>query len=155
MLHSKKFFLVYTETLMTSFFDLRFLEVLRIVERTNAIFGILRKFWARNMCFYAKILIWKFCLFDLTLTWPPSNVKLDDVIGSNDCHHRYMRTKWPRKHVSRGMFVTFIVTFCDPTFCDLFAASLTHLRAQKVETLHCDLWPDLTRDLILKMLSMD
>ena len=75
----------------------------------------------------------------------------------------------------------FIVTFCDLTltltFCkytlrtyavsfpdiypalwvSLTSARLTDPRAQKVITLHCDLWPDLdlTRDLNLKMLSMD
>ena len=41
-----------------------------------------------------------------------SKVKLDDVIGSNNHHHRYLRAKWLRKHVSHGMFVTFI--FSDP-----------------------------------------
>ena len=39
----------------------------------------------------------------------------------------------------------------------LFAARLTDPRAQKVKTLHCDLWPDLdlTRDLNLKILNLD
>ena len=36
------------------FFDLQYLWILHIVETTNDIFGIMRKFWVRNLCFYAK-----------------------------------------------------------------------------------------------------
>ena len=61
-------------------------------------------FEQETCAFYVKMLIWK---FDLTLICRPSTVRLNGVIGSNDCHHRYLRAKWPRKHVSHGMFVTF------------------------------------------------
>ena len=77
----------------------------------------------------------------------------------------------------------FVVTFCDLTLTltlcnyalrpyavsfvdisavlwvsvDLLSARLTDPRAQKLKTHYCDLWPDLdlTRDLNLKILSMD
>ena len=67
-----------------------------------------RKFWVRNLCFYAKIFIWKFNLFDLAFTCPPPKVNYDDVIGSNDHHFRYLRIKWPRKYVRHDMFVILI-----------------------------------------------
>ena len=53
-------------------------------------------------------------LFDLTLTCPPLKVRLDDVIGSNDCRNQYLRAKWPRN------YIIFLVARhsdmpCDPT----------------------------------------
>ena len=120
----------------------------------------------------------------LTWPWPLTSTKfrLDYVIGPTDCQHRYLRAKWPRKHVSHRMFVTFLwwpfvtwpwarplakipfVLMQYPFWTSiqhfgrvwpLFAARLTDPRAQKVKTLHCDIWPDLdlTRDLNLKILT--
>ena len=43
------------------------------------------------------------------LTWSPSTVKLDDVMGSNVLHYRYLHAKCRGKHVSHGMLVTFIL----------------------------------------------
>ena len=34
-------------------------------------------------------------LIDLHLAWAPSNVKLDNVIWSNDHHYQYLCAKWP------------------------------------------------------------
>ena len=68
--------------------------------------------------FYVKILIWKFDL--IWPDWPPSKARLDDVIGLNDCHHRYLRAKWPRKQVSHGMFVTSILWWPFVTWPRLF-----------------------------------
>ena len=106
----KKVFVIQSEKLMTSFFALQVLTFYASYKKTNYIFGILRKFWTRNMCFLCiniDLKIWP--NLDLTLNLPPSKVKLDDVIGSNDSHHRDLRAKWPWKHVSHGMFVTFIL----------------------------------------------
>ena len=72
-------------------------------------FGILTKFRARNMCFLYKTMIWKYDLIwrDLDLTsiqksgWKTSHSQMS--------HYWYIRAKWPRKHVSHGMFVTFIL----------------------------------------------
>ena len=82
----------------------------------------------KYVLFVQKKMIWKFDLFHLTLTWPPSKVNFDDVIGSDAHHYRYLRVKWPRKRVSLGMFVTFI--FCDLLWPDfnLFRHNLcTHV----------------------------
>ena len=59
-------------------------------------------------CAFMQNIDLKIWPFYLTLTWPPSKVNFDDVIGSNDHHYRYLRVKWLRKHVSHGMSVTFI-----------------------------------------------
>ena len=50
------------------------------------------------------------------LTWPwhavRQKIKFDDVIWLNYHHHRYLRVKWPRKHVLPGMFMAyFLVTW--------------------------------------------
>ena len=55
----------------------------------------------------AKVLILNLTLFHLTLTWLPSKVKFDDVIGSNAHHYRRLHAKWSRKLVSHSMLVTF------------------------------------------------
>ena len=38
-------------------------------------------------------------LLNLILTCPSSKVRLDDLIVSNDCHHQYLRVKWPRNYI--------------------------------------------------------
>ena len=65
----------------------------------------MEKFWFENLN-----------LFDLTLTWNPSKVKFDDIIGCNHNHCRYPRTEWPIKLVLHGMLeLLFLATFCDLT----------------------------------------
>ena len=72
-------------------------------KKANDIFEILRKSESETCVFWNKI--WKNWSY---LTWSPSKVRLDDVIISNDRHYRHLRIKWLRKHVSHGLFVTFI-----------------------------------------------
>ena len=68
------------------------------------------------MCSYAKVLNYVF-LYNITLAWPPSNVKLNDVVGSNNQHSRHLRSKMPRNRLLHGMLVTFtLVAFCYLTF---------------------------------------
>ena len=60
--------------------------------------------------------------FDLTLSWPPSKVIFDDVMGLDDHHYRCLRAKLPRKHVSHCIFVTFfLMNFCDMTLTLTFS----------------------------------
>ena len=61
------------------------------------------------MSFLCKKKIWNFNLFRLTLTWPSSKINFHDVIGSDAHHYRYLSVEWPRKRVSLGMFVTFML----------------------------------------------
>ena len=109
----EKVFVIFREKMITSFLTCDFLKFYKSYKKnktkTNDIFWILRKVWARHMCLSCKnidLKIWPD--LDLTLTRTPSKVRLDVVIGSNDCHHRYLLAKLPRKHVSHSMFVTFI-----------------------------------------------
>ena len=165
---------------MVSFFPLAILGS-ATHRRKKRIFGIIRKFPVRNLCFYAKILIWSFDLFDLTLTWTPSKVIFDDVIGPNNHHYRYLRVKWPRKcvvwHVCDFYFLlnfwdlTLTLTFSGMTFipkqhssqtftstrCELepFAFRPTDPTAQNMKRCFFT-WPDLDlkRDIYLKMLNV-
>ena len=60
------------------------------------------------LCNTIALKIWRH--FDLTSI----KSQVDEVIVSDDHYYRYLRAKWPRKHVSQGMIVTyFLVTFCD------------------------------------------
>ena len=91
------------------------------------------EFWGNSgletRAFYAKILIWKFDIFDLTLTWPPSKVNFDDFIGSNDHHYRYVGTRKITQKTCVARHVCdfyFLVTFCWPGL-DLFRYDLCTL----------------------------
>ena len=114
----EKLFLIYSENLVTSFFDSRFFR--SSSHRRRKLMTYLES-WGNaeheTCVFYLKILIniEKMTFFDLTLTWPPSKVWLDDVIWSNDCHHWYLRAKWRRKMCRTAWLWLFMVTFCDLT----------------------------------------
>ena len=60
-----------------------------VLDKMINIVGFLRKFWVRNLCFYARTLIRNLILFYLALTWPPSKVMFDKVIRSNYHHYWY------------------------------------------------------------------
>ena len=77
--------------------------------QTNNIFGIVRNFRVRKIISHAKKHLFEnWPLFDLALTWPSPKVKLGDAMGSNFRHYRYLRAKWPSKHASHGILVTFV-----------------------------------------------
>ena len=50
----EKVFVIYSEKLMTSYLTCDFSKFYAPYKKTNDIFGILRKFRARNMCFLCK-----------------------------------------------------------------------------------------------------
>ena len=119
-----------------------FLKLYASYKKTNDIFGTLGKFWARNMCFLCKNIdlgIWPD--LDLTSTWPPSKVRLDDVIGSNDCSHRYLLAKWPRKHVSQAcLWLLFYIDLFRPDLnLDIFNYVL-HTHAVSFVDIYPALW---------------
>ena len=105
---------------------------------------------------------------------------MDDAIGSNDHHYRYLRVKMNQTNESHGRFVTF--TFCGLIFTftflrmiflpiqglpwtynstlrefELLASRLTDLRFRNVKTMLLDirLDLDLARHIDLEMSSMD
>ena len=125
--------------------------------KTNDIFGILRKFWVRNMCFYAKIMIWKFHFWsDLDLTsvknklWWIYRVRCPSLSIST-C--KMTKKTYVARHACD---LYFLVSFCDltltfsgmtfvlmhyhsqtftSTLCEfeLFTARLTDPRVQNVK----------------------
>ena len=129
---------------MTPSFDFWFSGVLRMIEENEGIFGILMNLRARSKCFICKKYWFEnLTLFDLTLTCPPSKLRLDDVIGSNDNHYRYMRAR-PRNHVSHGMFATFILQWRFVTWRWSFLICLFIHTAPFVDMYGSTLWVGLS-----------
>ena len=80
-------------------------------------------FESENCVFYSKILIRKFAIIWAELDLTSAKSKVDNAIGLN----RSLRAKWPRKQVSHGMLVTYIlVTFCDLALTSFESDLCTH-----------------------------
>ena len=111
--------------------------------------------------FYAIILTWKFDPFDLTLTWFPSIVNFDDVIGSKfkNYQYQYLVVKDPQNmcleryacdYYFQVTFCGLTLTFSGTTFAltqyhsqiftstlcefELFSVRLTESTVQNVKT---------------------
>ena len=100
MLRMKKVFEIYSINWWRYFW----LSIFRCSTHCRRnLMGYLESWWnsEQETCsFYVKIVIWKFGLI-LTWPWPDFRRVRLDVIAPNDCHHRYLRARWPRKPISR------------------------------------------------------
>ena len=97
---------------------LQFLEVVHLVEENYFHIWNPDEFWVKTYDFLCKNIDQNLTLFDLTLTWPPSKIKLDEVSGSNGHHYWYLPTTWSSKHMSHGIprkELISLVAFCDLT----------------------------------------
>ena len=93
---------------------------------------ILRKFWVRNICFFMRKHWFEYLiLFSLTLTRPPSKIRLDHFKGSH--HHQidiYVQNGPAKMCRTGGMFVTFILWWLAVTWPWLWLFSMTFILTQ-------------------------
>ena len=164
------------------FFTCNFLGLLHIQKKTNDIFRILMKFWARNMCFLnenSDLKIWS-CS---TRPWPDSCQKSSLMVswGQMTINIDIQVQNDPENTCCTAcLWLLFSVTFCDltltflvwslcscstfPGYIKTFRESLSSLRPvlptlgpNRENSTHFYVWPDLDliRDTQLTMLSID
>ena len=151
---------------------------IHIIGKTDDIFEIMRKFWVRNLCCRAKILILKFELLlpDLDLTskvgklwWRYKVITTitckkprKTCVARHACDFHFLVNFWDLTLILAFSGMAFVLTqypsqTFTSTFCEFqpFAVRLTDPTAQKVKTVFFT-WPDLDlkRDHYLKMLNM-
>ena len=99
---------LYSEKLWRHFWTCNFWKFNTSWKKNKDKFRILMKSWVIPMFFMPTCWFKNLTLFRLTLTWNPSKVKFDDLIGSSKQHCRYRRAKWPGKPALHSMLVAFI-----------------------------------------------